>query len=197
MTTYYVRTIADDFDFNIDSGAQTPCYSRTTHFEIYTEPALGATYEDWGHKTNRMFSTVNQTLYAFCDVEGIATLTNRLRPPAKSTISSSNVLVQTGTTGTIYWCDWEANPNQSQGWGMEGWGQRGWTNPFQDYSTWINEICNAFDTINIQSVATNFNRINVVIFKYKFNNRPENDRYMLFPVFYVGDDPNYDTTVVI
>lgn len=197
MTTYYVRTIADDFNFDLTTGAQTGGYSLTSHFEIYNEAALGATYAPWGHKTNRLFSTTTQTLYAFANVSGIHTLTTRTEPPPKSTISSSNVIVQADSSGTFYWCDRQGNGSFLQGWGMERWVGQGWTSPFTNYSTWISELCTAFDTINIGSVVTRNNNINLVIFKYKFTNYPENGRHFLFPVFYVGNDPRFDSTVVI
>lgn len=201
MTTYYVRTIADSFNFEVKltAATQTYGYSRNSHFELYVEPALsGADYEPWGIRANRMFTAYNQVLFAFFEQKESDNMTNRVAPPSKTNVNDFRTLRQSDSSGTIYWCSKAVNiPSAIDTyyvWGDTGWVDQGWSSPEFDYNDYINELCTAFDNINKNSVVTSNSNINLVVFKYRFLNE---GKHRYFPVFYVGNDPNADTTVTI
>lgn len=189
MTTYYIRTIEDEFGFNLTSSSYG--FSLNSHYETYDETAiLGGTYGPYGIRTNRFFSTTQQVLYFF------GADNPRALPPNRASL-----LVQKSPTslGYIYWSNRWGDPTQSTvlGWRMSYWTSLNWVNPSTNYSGWVNDICSAFDSVNQDSVVTLNSDINVVIVKYRFANTPASGTYFLFPIFYVGNDPNRDYTVTI
>lgn len=177
MTTYYVRTIIDFFPFNVNLNG----FSEMQNFEAY----------DFGYvknDENKIFTTsyFPQSIFYY------AHNTDKSRPPTYSTMTVSQIFFENLSGSAIGWFD-----GSGTGWNANRWQSLyGWSNPDTNNATWINELCTKFDTLNKNSVVSNNSGINLLIFKYRFANYTEN-LFGYFPVFYVGNDPNCDTTVVI
>jgi hypothetical protein len=204
MTTYYVRTIADEFSYDLvnDLGIPIHGFSKNSHFETYYEPDLffdpeSVDVRPWGMRVNRMFNNEDQILYSYFALSQIDQ-NYRLGPINQNNISSTTIFKQSGTQGFIYWS------NLGPLWFTGRWVQVGWANPYLNFNDWVDELCISFNTANIDSFTSNSENINLVIFKYKFDTvinpiwpTSEADSFLFVPVFYEGNDPNYDFTVVI
>jgi hypothetical protein len=179
MTTYYVRRLLDFFPQNVNNGG----LSEMQYFEAYNSPMRVRDTFD------RIFanSIGPQKVFYFADTS------ENLNPPTFSTMTVDQIIVEAmQSTPVVNWGD-----QNGTGWNASRWSTvYGWNNPDSNYSGWLTQICTKFDTLNKESVVSNNSTINVLVFSYRFANYTAG-LFAYFPVFYVGDDPNADTTVTI
>jgi hypothetical protein len=197
MTTYHIRTVKDKFSWGYDSGpSYITGFSEMGTFEAYVENRLDAVYKDVAIRTNpaNIFNTVNQELFFY-----ITNDNQRALAPSYSTVSASNVISQIGTENYIYWSNYLIT-STSANYNTESWNGKGWGDPIVFPTTFNTRLCEKFDSINKNNIVTNNSNINLVIFKYQFTNYPLKGSDVvdvIFPVFYAGNDPLAETTVVI
>jgi hypothetical protein len=186
MATYFIRTIADEFSYNL--GSATYGFSRNSHFETYNETSLAESDRPYGMRTNRLIGNVTQIVYYLGN-------SGRNLPLLKA----ANVINSAGVGGYIYWSNRFNDPANSTvtGWRATYWNFLGWVDPSTNYSGWVSELCNYFESLNPDSVLNLNSNINVVIFKWTFPNTPASGNFFVFPMFYVGNDPARDSTVTV
>jgi hypothetical protein len=188
MTTYYIRTIADEFSYNLQSAAYG--FSRNSHFETFNASSLGDADNPYGMRTNRLFDTTTQRLYY------LTANSARNSPPVKAINTISTITI---TGGSILWSNRFNDPVNSTvtGWRGTYWNTQGWIDASSNYSGWVSELCSYFDSLNPDSVLNFYSNINLVIFKWTFPNTPASGNFFVFPIFYVGNDPARDSTVTV
>jgi len=190
---YYIRTFTCDFPFDFGGGGNYG-YSENNALESYDEPALGSAETYACRTTPGVFSSTSQELIM------IAYNSDRSSPPSKPDVTASSFIVQNGTTNYIYWSNYGLANGNYQCYTDVEWQNRGWTNPITDNATWLNELCSAFNTYVAPSHISNNNNYDVYVFKYKFTdctNVGDQLNYNFFPIFIRGNDPNYDSKIII
>jgi hypothetical protein len=177
MTTYHVRRLRDFFPINVNSAG----LSEMQYFESFESPMRVKNNEDI-----IFTSDYPQKIFYFADDS------DNLNPPTFSTMTVDEIFFESLSSSIVSWGD-----ASGTGWNANRWQSvYGWNNPDTNYSGWLTQICTKFDTLNKDSVLSRATDINVLVFNYRFANYTAN-LFAYFPVFYVGQDPNADTTVTI
>jgi len=195
---YYIRTFTNYFDFDMGDGG---VYGYTTNnvLETYNESANGSTLAPYGIRTkpNSVFSTTTQDLFY------MSYDSDRYGTPYYEDMDASNIFKVTTSDGYLYWYNYGIRNGGYKGYSDLGWSDQyhKWSSPTNDSATWHSELCHRFDTYRAGSEESYGNNWNLYIFKYQFTDTPTdgntNLAFAYFPIFMRGNDPNYDSKIII
>jgi len=183
-TTYHIRT----FTSKLESGLSTPQYSNDNILQVYNEASLPEAARPYGMKTrpDTVFNTTAQEFFHYALYDDPSDY--RQSPPQYATMDADDIRKISTTDGYMWWS------NYSDTWDDSRWDSYGWTNPTSGtYTTWLDEICTKFNTYRAGSEHSHDDNWNVYVFKYT----TDDSTYYYFPLFTKGNDPYYDSQVVI
>ena len=194
MTNYYVKKIDTVFEWD-DRAIPAPTLNN-----VLWKVDYGAT--TYMHTGENLVTTVDQKFFNICNDGGGSDEGSISSPQLRSNTEECFQVIVSDTNPT-------GHPNTYSNFKIKAfshgptldWVNYGWVDPSLNYSGWITEICNYFETAKSSNLyyGTDNGEVNLVVLRYWFVNNLGSPYYDMnyVPFFYIGNDPNYDSIEVV